>query len=385
MFNVKLRIPTPDDNNEWNIIDYQINSNTLFSVAEPHSTHTVNFDRSKSDPLLGGLQYYFSDFYFNSRRSKYYRYSQQKVKEQENGVLLDLYGCPILIVHNSRVSINGIKHSVANAISILARLFVKAIREKDGAKLMMHLAFLNKMPENVSYALENRAPFNFWHEYEKHEVRLNVQLIGDNEVAIEVSDGVWGTMSIKDMDSFCNAHRHGSKRSRWAFISPKQLYIETVGKEPLDSEVKVMKSFLLQNRTSDLVENRAKQLVYEMVAKYPNRLAIVEKDGYVEEMVVRGKLYDWKLTSSYVGGRVGGKQDVKTYVYSLDGEDNGVYRGPICIDNLGTNSSVGDQYVARALALLNDNVVVEMVSTIKSYLPPKEMRDENNGLPRMQE
>lgn len=396
MFKVNLIVPTPDDSNDDFLIDYEVNVSTLLnhSAGNPHDKrHTIVFARETTDPILGGFRDYFSHYFFRrvSSRSKHhnrYRTTTQmkhhSVKHHEGGVLLNLYGCPVLVVHSNTVSINGIKHSLANAVSILARLFVKAIREKDGAKLMMHLAHLNKMPENISYVLENRAPFNFYHEYVKHEVRLNVQLIGDNEVAIEVSDGIWGTMSIKDMDSFCNAHRHGSKRSRWAYISPRKLFLETVGKEPLDSEVKVMKSFLLQNRTAELVENRAKQLVHDMVDKYPYRLAIVEEEGFVAEMAVRGKSYDWLLKTSYRGkSKVGGRQDVQTFVYSTDSEGNGLYRGPICIDNLGTNSSVGDQFVARALALLNDNVIVDMVSTIKSYLPKNKIRDENNGLPRM--
>lgn len=390
MFKVNLIVPTPDDSNDDFLIEYEVNVSTLLNHSERSNRihHTIAFARETTDPILGGFREYFRHNFFrktsSGRAAEYYRtpMKTRSVKNHEGGVLLNLYGCPILVVHSNTVSINGIKHSLANGVSILARLFVKAIREKDGAKLMMHLAHLNKMPENISYVLENRAPFNFYHEYEKHEVRLNVQLIGDKEVAIEVSDGIWGTMSIKEMDSFCNAHRHGSKRSRWAYISPRKLFLETVGKEPLDSEVKVMKSFLLQNRTAELVENRAKQLVHDMVNKYPYRLAIVEEEGFVAEMFVRGKLHDWLLKSTYRGNRkIGGRQDVQTFVYSTDSEGNGLYRGPICIDNLGTNSSVGDQYVARALALLNDNVIVDMVSTIKSYLPPNEVRDDNYGLP----
>ena len=33
------------------------------------------------------------------------------------------------------------------------------------------------------------------------------------------------------------------------------------------------------------------------------------------------------------------------------------------------NSSLGDQYASRALALLNDNVTVTLVYTIDKYLP----------------
>ena len=48
---------------------------------------------------------------------------------------------------------------------------------------------------------------------------------------------------------------------------------------------------------------------------------------------------------------------------------NGTLRGPICIDNIHDNSSVGDQYAARALALLNDEVTLKLVYTIAKYLP----------------
>ena len=43
--------------------------------------------------------------------------------------------------------------------------------------------------------------------------------------------------------------------------------------------------------------------------------------------------------------------------------------GPICIDNIHRNSSKGDQFAARAMALLNDKMTVAMVNTIKSYIP----------------
>ena len=48
---------------------------------------------------------------------------------------------------------------------------------------------------------------------------------------------------------------------------------------------------------------------------------------------------------------------------------NGQLRGPICIDNIHDNSSVGDQYAARALALLNDDITVKLIYTIGRYLP----------------
>ena len=45
-----------------------------------------------------------------------------------------------------------------------------------------------------------------------------------------------------------------------------------------------------------------------------------------------------------------------------------IWRGPICIDNMSEGSSLGDQFAARAFALLNDTMTIKMVNTIKRYL-----------------
>ena len=50
------------------------------------------------------------------------------------------------------------------------------------------------------------------------------------------------------------------------------------------------------------------------------------------------------------------------------GEEKGNWAGPICVDNLDNKSPTGDQFVTRALGLLNDNLLVERVSTIKTRL-----------------
>ena len=44
------------------------------------------------------------------------------------------------------------------------------------------------------------------------------------------------------------------------------------------------------------------------------------------------------------------------------------WRGPICIDNMARGSSAGDQFAARALALLNDILTIKVVNTIGRYI-----------------
>lgn len=410
MKNVLIKINKPDDTREQYKIFFTVNRDEAFGRVPSFNSHDEMIHRpilrlgefrdadaekenvrsfslgligGKGDPILNTLNNFFRNALFCKIRSHYHSY----FKVDDKGILMDFNGCPIFIVKsNSVVTINGTRLSVSNAISFLSRLSFKSIRETNPSKLMLYANRLLKMPENVSYALENRVPYVFWHDYEKHEVRLNAQLISDTEVALEVSDGVWGTISIKELDVFINAHKNGSRRSKWAFMSPKNLYQELVGKYPLDSEVKVMKSFLLQNRTQDLVEERARQLVREMVEKKPTRLR-AEYDDYnnPRTLYVRGTNYDWKLTSGQ--SRATGRQDVKTYLFTEGTKEKGDYVGPICIDNMNSDSSVGDQFATRALALLNDSIVINMVSTIRRYVEdePNTVRDDNNGLPRVQE
>ena len=80
-----------------------------------------------------------------------------------------------------------------------------------------------------------------------------------------------------------------------------------------------------------------------------------------------------------------GFQDVSTYmVYSS--ENTGTHeliklnklksaentnlqlRGPICIDNMMSGASKGDQYAARAMAVMNDHVLGTYVSTVRAHL-----------------
>jgi len=212
-------------------------------------------------------------------------------------------------------------------------------------------------------------------------------MIGEQECALEISDGIWAPISINDLDIFINYFYHGHTRAkRWAHLSPKKLWTELMGSPPSNSQLKLMMEFLVQNRTQDIVEDRAKQLMANLESKYPNRIKLI-KLGRFTIMLVKGKACDWAIINSTYKTKI---QKVKTDAYissehmGRDVKRNGKYhhksvpnflsgqlRGPICIDNIHSNSSVGDQYAARALALLNDTTTIKLVNTIAKYLPQK--------------
>tara|TARA_R110002020_G_scaffold42162_1_gene123823 strand:+ start:339 stop:1658 length:1320 start_codon:yes stop_codon:yes gene_type:complete len=303
---------------------------------------------------------------------------------------------------NPYYNLMGNRMTKRNLMIALSRGMYRSCFEKNGLVLTEYVFKMITLPENVSYVLENRTPYWFFmpDESTKTEVRLNTKLIGSDECAIEISDGVWAPISVKDLDIFINYFYHGHSRAKkWAYKSPKKLWHILMGEYPTESQEKLMMEFLSQNRTQELVENRAKELMQSLTKKFPNRIKLFDVKGESGNshtiMCIRGKLCDWAIIDSAYKTNI---QKVKTYAFITEEAaniqmkdaderitylsrrhngnsfENGNLRGPICIDNIHDNSSVGDQYAARALALLNDEVTLKLVYTIAKYIP-EEVRE----------
>tara|TARA_R100000734_G_C3314614_1_gene106247 strand:+ start:1019 stop:2182 length:1164 start_codon:yes stop_codon:yes gene_type:complete len=289
--------------------------------------------------------------------------------------ILKIRDLPIVIQKTSnKYYLNNQYFTLKRLSQILSRVTYKSVFEKDTTKLLRYLNKQCKIPADISYVLENRVPYFFYENFNKIVVRLNVTQIGDDTCAIEVGDGIWGEISFKNLQTYCNFYMHGSKRGSWKYLSPQELYRRTVGKEPVNP--KVLIEFLKQNRQGDIVEKRAMELLADLEKQYPDRIKI--KYGDHTEMYVRGNGYDWKLTDSKYKSEI---QNVTTFVWqpvqTTENEEDGTkvyslsnpsWRGPICIDNMTKGSSTGDQFAARALALLNDNMTIKVVNTLHRYL-----------------
>jgi len=399
-FDFKFDIKKPDDSQDSWIVNCSIvveNANELentlvrkvfprigkFALVENNPSRmpkiSAHPDRHAKDPIHGGIVNAIKNMIQVSRKR---RYSFVGTVSEYSGVL-KIEGLPILLSKNNiRYSINGRAESLERIADILARLMFKATTTKDTNKLMASLYSFLDMPENVRYALENQTPYTFYQDFEKYEVRLKTQQIGDDEYALEVSDGIWGTMSSKDLVVFVNTYLHGKKRGSWYQISPKNLYLRTVGKEPSESDIKVMREFLKQNRTSEIVEKRARDLVKELESQYSDRITVRwDEKEMPQKIFVRGNDYDWLLVAKDYKKSF---QNVSTYVFQPD-EDEGIWIGPICIDNMNNDSSVGDQFAARVLAFINDNITVKLVSTLKHRIKtePNTYRIDTNEVSRM--
>lgn len=330
--------------------------------------------------------------------------------------------CDIEVFVEKPYALNGVKFSLKELSNKLSRISLASMvieeRKNDienkRKSMKKKIRTIMKTPEDILYALENRVPFYFFKKEDddyrttKHDVRLNLKRIGHSNYALEISDGVWGEISEKELLTYLGHYRHGYNRGSWKLLSPSKLYSKILGKMPLDSDLKVMIAFLLQNRTQDIVEKRARSLMADMAEKYKDRVLIVEGSHYtatnkskpITKVLVKGQRTDWLLVENYYSrNNRNDPQRVSTYclttsVYEEGDElpDSSIanketrfakWNGPICINTGGKNPSLGDQFASRMLSLMNDSSVSERVSTISNYYT---VEDENRiRIPLMEE
>ena len=102
--------------------------------------------------------------------------------------------------------------------------------------------------------------------------------------------------------------------------SPKKLWRELLGENPSETQLKVMINFLSQNRTDDIVEERAKKLMDDVQQKYSDRIKIIKDEGEdsngekipITKMYVKGRIADWLIIDKAWKTNV---QKVKTFVF----------------------------------------------------------------------
>jgi hypothetical protein len=302
----------------------------------------------------------------------------------------------------NRYNINGDfanLDTIMKAISrtILRSAYINGKGEEAQEALDDYLLRCIAVPENVSYAMENRVPYKFFErvegKVEERSARLSLMRIAPDNYALEISSGIWGEINTKNLNTFINSYLHNKRTGKWYMVSPAELWTRTVGEKPSGAETKIMKEFLKQNRRSDLAEQRAMQLFDDMVRKYDTiTKGAFNKNGVkLLAMYVRGKYADWMIVDNQSKR---GIQDVSTYVLTSKtiGENEIMqdleqpltnttnkqpyWAGPICIDNLSSGASVGDQFAARAFACMNDTMLVKLVSTVRRYINGHEVNQE---------
>jgi len=385
-----------DDSGEFDSTLVRFGDETTYSTTQLYPTHY----RRANNPMIEAIKVWLKDKLRISRKSMYRRTwnsnnrtrgyytpveeepTPVKTVEFSHTIYIGDEGYVILFNKvGTRYFINGMMGNKSVLIAALARTIFKSCFSDDPLELDRFLIKHIQLPENVSYALENRAPYHFYLEgedgqYSKRiECRLKTNIIGDNKIAIELSDGIWGQMSIRELNVYMNSYLNKKNRGSWSNLTPSALWEKVMKRLPTEAEEHLMVAFLNQNRTSKVVKERARDLMVHLSSRYPDRVKInwgsPDKLLDVSEnptiMYINGKIADWKLTDR--GLKSQGQQNVSTFVWIHEEDsEKGEWRGPICVDNLDNKSPTGDQFVTRALGLLNDDLLVNRVSTIKSYL-----------------
>ena len=301
---------------------------------------------------------------------------------------------PVIITKSSRYTLNGKPLTKSMLLSSLSRLFYRTCFTISAVILKKYLRMLITTPPNVKYALENRTPYHFFDVNEdtpyrsnKMEVLINTQRISTTECALEISENIWYPIKVKELDRFLNVYRHRRKNKKWENISPARLWEVLSDETPSESQILVMRAWLKQNRTDKMVEDRAKQLMYEIDRENEEIINFtMTMDGKDRcAMFVRGKVADWILVENNAAKT--SRQRVSIYCYhkcdmvneddsKINGKDDflgGRLYGPICVDNSVGRVSLGDQFASRAFSLMNDKFSISLISTLKSAIP-------NNGL-----
>lgn len=381
-----LKIRKPDDTMEYfPFVKLESDDFSHFSDR----TTTISPDRRSKDPIHSGLVKFWKDCF--SQKSQVT--SKLRLKES-TPCLLFIEEMPVAIERKGgRYKLNGKTESISTIANALARVTITAIRTKKSTELLSAMMKVLELSEDVKYCLENRLPFHYYVDFTRVEVRLNVQQISETECAIEISDGVWASITNRNLSSFCTFFLHNKKQGRYKFMGIKRLYSELMGIEPTESDLEVMRCFLMQNRQQDIVEQRAILLLHEMASQHPDKLKL-EMDGKIpEKLYIKGQGYDWLLSNTKFKSDI---QMVSTYVSQPIPETRNDmplefekcqwrWKGPICIDNMSKGSSLGDQFATRALALINDIHTIKIVNTIKRYLiaPENTNRKDFNAMSRM--
>ena len=407
---IKVLVPTPNDNH-----DEYYKTSMLVRFVPPlnrvRRRNTVNHlgeyelkvsstHMSKSDdPIIENIRQAMRTWFFPRTRlnrfSMLYNDDNQNVimSRKMDGGMFTLH----LLFNGSNVRINGVSISKENAEKVVSKIINRLCFESSCERMKEYTEMLLTVPPRVVHALENRTPYRYFRDGERVKVRLNTKRISEKECALEISDSVWIPIKNKDLDSFIKYHKESNNRSKKWNLSPMNLIrtldIETYSNMSTSAE-KVMHHFLDQNRTQKLVEERAQKLLTEMEEKFPTRLKVfMHKDSEDDDeprksMLVNGELADWVIMPQRRVHNV--HQSVEVYAVGGQGPNRehtvalGQYdlKGPICIDNVHSNSSIGDQIVSRALALLNDHVAVQAIHTLKGYVPPNVIRVDKEWIDR---
>ena len=278
----------------------------------------------------------------------------------------------ILRKDGNKYILNGVKKNQKDVAMALAKIIAFGAQNRSCRLMNQYMERNILYSSNILHALENRTPYWFYVDGRKTNVKINTKLIGQDEIAFEISENIWASTDLNNANIFIDCYKNGATRSkRWANISPSNLWYNLFETHPTEAEMNMMTAWLLQNRTDVIVEERAFELLENMDKTY-DEISLVnvknpvfspdELKGLSERydfgLLIHGSLGDWLV---YPNSRGGGSQRCSAVFYG----DDGKIHGPFCIDDVNSKNVTGDQIATRAMLLKNDKMALQMVSTLR--------------------
>ena len=195
---MNIRIRTVDDLNSYHYTTISRSDvkeseyeNRPYEETSWSFNQTISLNRHSPDPILSGIEAWL------------HGYLPFRGKYQEEAIFtlsIGKGGFVVLFEKRAiRYYLNGKAYNKATIYMALSRIIYKSCFDDKPAILFVALNKYLNIPDNVSHALENRAAY-FWHsKMRRVNVSLNVQMISDTKCALEISDGIWGEISIKEL------------------------------------------------------------------------------------------------------------------------------------------------------------------------------------------
>jgi len=344
--------------NKWGEVEYKTNSN----VKTARKFHENPYWQKLSAHMYN--QFVANDAYASSNEMSWITF---RYYNGDSSLMIRKDG--------STFFMNGIKQHQKDVAIALGKIIAFGAQNRCKEAMDAYIERNCTYPSNVLYAVENRAPYKFFVDSQEYKVRINTELIGRDEVAFEISENIWGSLSVKEANTFINAYKNESKVSRkWADISPSNLWYNMFETHVTDAQEQLMRSWLLQNRTSVIVEERAFELLQDMDRNYDEftlvdmRKAPFSNLGIDDRsrkhhfaMHVTGEISDWIV---YPNDSTG-SQRCKVRLIQIPEEGDIRAGSPFCIDDINSKNVMGDQVATRAMLLKNDRTAAKMVSTLR--------------------
>tara|TARA_R110001592_G_scaffold19887_5_gene81194 strand:- start:2838 stop:4121 length:1284 start_codon:yes stop_codon:yes gene_type:complete len=321
-------------------------------------------------------------------------------KRQDTFAFFSAYGKIILQHYEGKYYLNGNRLTKTRLNSCVPGILMKLAISKDSEKFSNFVDMIIETDPKISSAIVNKIEYTFFADDKKITTLLNLEKTGKEHSAIELYEGVWVEFKDTRIKSFINSCR--GNKNKFLGVSPEELYYLSRGEFLSKSETQIVYAFLEQNRKSSLVEKRSMELFKDLTERFKGKIferAMIIDEDEKQSMAVRGKNLDWMVVDR---GYKAGRQDVSTYAVIcasnfkreevnnrpmyIPNEGTGLNNipvdkmwsdkntkkkyyliGPICIDQAHTGISIGDQFAARSMALLNDVHTFSQVSTLRGY------------------